>query len=29
VFWKREVGETGSAWIEPTDANYAERERWH
>ena len=28
VFWKREVGETGSEWIEPTDADYADRERW-
>jgi molybdopterin synthase catalytic subunit len=28
VFWKREVGEAGSLWIEPTDADYADRERW-
>ncbi len=28
IFWKREVGESGSAWIEPTDADYADRERW-
>jgi molybdopterin synthase catalytic subunit len=28
VFWKREAGEAGSAWIEPTDADYADRERW-
>lgn len=28
VFWKREVGEGGSAWIEPTEADYADRERW-
>ncbi|HET7605202.1 MAG TPA: molybdenum cofactor biosynthesis protein MoaE [Sphingomicrobium sp.] len=28
VFWKREVGEDGSAWIEPTEADYADRERW-
>jgi molybdopterin synthase catalytic subunit len=28
VFWKREVGEAGSAWIEPTDADYADRDRW-
>ena len=28
VFWKREVGEAGSEWIEPTDADYADRERW-
>jgi len=28
VFWKREVGEAGSNWIEPTEADYADRERW-
>ena len=28
VFWKRETGEAGSAWIEPTDADYADRDRW-
>lgn len=28
VFWKREVGEGGEQWIEPTDADYADRERW-
>lgn len=28
VFWKREVGEEGSEWIEPTDADYADRDRW-
>jgi molybdopterin synthase catalytic subunit len=28
VFWKREVGEGGSQWIEPTEADYADRERW-
>ena len=28
VFWKREVGEGGSQWIEPTDADYSDRERW-
>jgi molybdopterin synthase catalytic subunit len=28
VFWKREVGESGSEWIEPTDTDYADRERW-
>lgn len=28
VFWKREVGAEGSSWIEPTDADYADRERW-
>jgi molybdopterin synthase catalytic subunit len=28
VFWKREIGERRSEWIEPTDADYAARERW-
>jgi molybdopterin synthase catalytic subunit len=28
VFWKREESEAGSAWIEPTDADYSDRERW-
>jgi molybdopterin synthase catalytic subunit len=28
VFWKREVGEGGSRWVEPTEADYADRERW-
>lgn len=28
VFWKKEVGPAGSEWIEPTAADYAERERW-
>lgn len=28
VFWKREIGEAGAEWIEPTDADYADRERW-
>jgi molybdopterin synthase catalytic subunit len=28
VFWKREVGEAGSEWIEPTDADYTDRDRW-
>ena len=28
VFWKREVGEAGSEWIEPTEADYSDRERW-
>jgi len=28
VFWKREIGQDGSEWIEPTDADYADRERW-
>lgn len=28
VFWKREVGDAGSEWIEPTEADYSDRERW-
>lgn len=28
VFWKREQGPAGSHWIEPTDADYADRSRW-
>ena len=28
VFWKREVGEGGSSWIEPTAADAADRDRW-
>lgn len=28
VFWKREVGEAGSSWIEPSEADYAARGRW-
>jgi molybdopterin synthase catalytic subunit len=28
VFWKRETGAAGSQWIEPTEADYADRERW-
>jgi molybdopterin synthase catalytic subunit len=28
VLWKREVGASGSEWIEPTDADYADRDRW-
>jgi molybdopterin synthase catalytic subunit len=28
VFWKRELGEAGSSWIEPTEADYADRDRW-
>jgi molybdopterin synthase catalytic subunit len=28
VFWKREDGAEGSSWIEPTEADYADRERW-
>ena len=28
VFWKREIGAAGPRWIEPTDADFSERERW-
>ena len=28
VFWKREEGPGGSAWIEPTETDYADRGRW-
>jgi molybdopterin synthase catalytic subunit len=28
VFWKREVFEDGSSWIEPTQSDYDDRERW-
>lgn len=28
VFWKREIGDDASEWIEPTDADYADRGRW-
>ncbi|MEO5773326.1 MAG: molybdenum cofactor biosynthesis protein MoaE [Sphingomicrobium sp.] len=28
MFWKREEGPAGSAWIEPTEADYRERGRW-
>lgn len=28
VFWKREAGDAGSEWIEPTEADYADRDRW-
>ncbi|MFL6720328.1 MAG: molybdenum cofactor biosynthesis protein MoaE [Sphingomonas sp.] len=28
VFWKREVGEGGSTWIEPSEADLADRDRW-
>jgi molybdopterin synthase catalytic subunit len=28
VFWKREVGESGSTWVEPTETDYANRDRW-
>jgi molybdopterin synthase catalytic subunit len=29
AFWKREDGATGSVWIEPTDADRADRARWN
>ena len=28
VFWKREEGPSGSNWIEPTEADYSDRDRW-
>jgi len=28
VFWKREVGDGGAKWIEPTEADFADRDRW-
>ena len=28
VFWKREDYSSGSTWIEPTEADYADRGRW-
>ncbi len=28
VFWKREIGEGGSSWIEPSEADFADRDRW-
>lgn len=28
VFWKREVGESGTRWIEPTGADHDSRDRW-
>jgi molybdopterin synthase catalytic subunit len=28
VFWKREVGDEGSKWVEPTTVDYADREQW-
>jgi molybdopterin synthase catalytic subunit len=28
VFWKREIGECGSSWVDPTDADYSDRNRW-
>jgi molybdopterin synthase catalytic subunit len=28
VFWKREERTSGSTWIEPTDQDHSDRERW-
>lgn len=28
IFWKREVSSDGSSWIEPTNADFADRDRW-
>ncbi len=28
IFWKREVGDTGAEWIEPTATDFADRDRW-
>lgn len=28
VFWKKEVGQDGSEWIEPTEGDFADRQRW-
>ena len=28
VFWKREVGDEGAKWVEPTQADFADRDRW-
>jgi molybdopterin synthase catalytic subunit len=28
VFWKREVGASGSSWIEATDSDHSDRGRW-
>lgn len=28
IFWKREIGDDGSAWIEATQADFADRDRW-
>lgn len=28
VFWKREIGQQASKWIEPTDADYSDSNRW-
>ena len=28
IFWKREEGPSNSSWIEPTEADYSDRDRW-
>ena len=28
VFWKREVGDDGAQWVEPTEADLTDRDRW-
>jgi molybdopterin synthase catalytic subunit len=28
IFWKREVGDASAAWVEPTEADFADRDRW-
>lgn len=28
VFWKREITENGSEWVEPTESDYGDRARW-
>jgi molybdopterin synthase catalytic subunit len=28
VFWKREIGEGRSQWIEPTETDHSDRKRW-
>jgi molybdopterin synthase catalytic subunit len=28
IFWKQEIGSAGSHWIEPSEADYADRDRW-
>ena len=28
VFWKREVGDDGAEWVEPTEADLVDRDRW-
>jgi molybdopterin synthase catalytic subunit len=28
MFWKREIGEAGSEWIEPTETDYSDSNRW-